>query len=199
MSIFKGYPFCAAVSLNFFPLSSRPTGQQIEGAAKDGIGVPADIIGQYSKALHEAEQQIKDMQTNYPFIAEDYGFEEVSVVGFIIKYKSSTGNVGIDRINDCQYRVRATFREFVDSDGNTIEEKSPIDIVVMINNEKEAYSVFKSLGLTKYIKSKDETRDGELVSVSELVLNHPELPAEEKTESSEESADEHTTENTEPK
>lgn len=196
--LFKGYPYGEAKSLEIFPLNERPFGQHIDKAVENGVGITAEVVSLYSRALHEAEQQIKDLQTDYPFLPEDYGFVELEMTNsatFIQKYKAEGGNVGIDRLNDSQYRIRATYREFVDNDGNTVEEKSPIDLVISINNEKEAFSAFKTLGLTKYIKTKNETRDGDLVSTTELVLNNQEHKAEETVAVNEEPVNKPPTEN----
>lgn len=190
-SIFKGYPYGEPISYKIFPLENRPVGQQIDKAAKDGIGLPAEIVAQYSKALHEAEEQVKDLQREYPFLPEDYGFIQLNE--FELKYKAIAGNVGLDRVNDVTWRIRSFNREFENIDGKVVEELDNLDILVTIRNEKDAYAAFKLLGLLKYIKTQQhEEPTTEPVAIANIVLTDPTPVPIEKEEEKE------TTTNTNP-
>jgi hypothetical protein len=165
MSIFKGYPYGEPKSLEIFPTESRPSGQQIEGGVKDDLQIPAAVVALYSKALHEAEQQVRDLQTDYPFIPEDYGFAEVDVVGPNTIYKSHDDNVMMTRMGD----------DWIIASG-----KLSRAITMSISSEKEAYTAFKLLGLLESIKTEKDVDNslnftGERVNI---ILNNADRPIE---------------------
>lgn len=160
-SLFEGYPFGTPKSLELFPKSERPVGQQIDAAVKEGVLMTGEIISRYSVALHEAEQQIVDMQIIYPFLPEDYGFEclelsEEDELKFAPKnkYVSKDENIQLERIYDHVWRIKIHSRAIPDPKhpDEYIFTESNFDGLVHIESEQEMYQFFKMMGVTKSIQ-----------------------------------------------
>lgn len=69
-NLFGGYPYGEPKSLELLKPENRSS---FEGATDTEA---ADYINVCHKALDTAEQQILDLQATYPFIAQDFGFNE---------------------------------------------------------------------------------------------------------------------------
>lgn len=192
-SIFKGYPFGEPISQKIFPQSQRPYGQVIDKAAKDELTVPAEVVGLYSHALHEAETQVRDLQTQYPFIPEDYGFVEIREYPPV--YRSFDENIYLHDLNDQAYRLVINNREIVKENEEKIFIGNMTDIIVKIENERDAYMAFKMLGALQSLKTKSSendtiTSDPNYSSVGypvELTLNNSPKPLDIEPKTNEES------------
>lgn len=182
-SLFEGYPFGQAKSLTLFPKEERPVGQQIDAAIKDNIFLTAAIVKQYSEALHEAEAQIHDMQTVYPFIPEDYGFteeiiegEEESQMSFSNKYVSKDNNVRLEKVHDHTWRIKIDSRAIPDpaNPGEELFIEANIDTLIHVESEQEMYMFFKVMGVTRSILPDiaQMPEGSELISSTEIQLNN---------------------------
>ncbi len=163
-SLFEGYPFGPAKSLELFPLNERPVGQQIDAAIKDNVLLGAVIIKQYSEALHEAEEQIKNIQAEYPFLPEDYGFkeflpelpegEEHNQMSFSNIFTSRDENIRLEKIHDHTWRIKINSRAIPDpaNPGQEIFIEANIDTLIHVESEQEMYQFFKIMGVLKSIQ-----------------------------------------------
>jgi hypothetical protein len=79
-NLFGGYPYVEPKSLEVFPAINRASFSGIGGhVTNPKLGnqeLTEQFIISYNKALDTAEQQILDLQAEYPFIPNDFGFNE---------------------------------------------------------------------------------------------------------------------------
>lgn len=148
-SIQKGYPFDGPKSAELFPNRLNPVIKD----NKVGITINPDIfpdyfatkqpltdfllarVFDYHKALEVAEQQISDMQEEYPFIPEDFKFS-------VDKLPTET-----DDIFQKTYYVKGSCLMTRGEDDKWILAAPGISCQVSIPNASTAYTILKSLGV----------------------------------------------------
>lgn len=171
-SIQKGYPFDGAKTLELFPNRLNPTlvNERVQITIDPKIFPTYYTENQdlsdfllarvfdYHKALEVAEQQIKDMQEEFPFLPEDFGFtpDKLPVEG-----------------SDYQRTFYIKGTNILTRDGDDkwilgIFGASPVKL--SIANSHEAYVVFKSLGVIS-----DEEFGEEVFSFTKEMLEQGEV------------------------
>lgn len=144
-SLFGGYPYGDPKSQEVFP--NRLEINLVDGKVSVHVNTETYILTEeddfkdfildrlfdYSNALSIAEQQVRDLQVDYPFIPQDLGFEETDVVfegdGFVPKcYKKGKHLLG---------RVAGTDHDWFLSEHG----------IIKLETANIAFTVFRSLGV----------------------------------------------------
>lgn len=159
-SLFGGYPHEGTKSIEAFPIRNRLHPKLIDGKIMTTVDMGVyphfptsivsdtmegndtalkdfllDRIADYDQALNIAEQQIKDISAEYPFIPEDFGFELTEL----------RANTGPDNYNPPMYKKDNFVMARVEDDKWLLADAG--SKLISLPNAHIAFIVLRSLGV----------------------------------------------------